>query len=37
MDLRDESSIACTLQRMTETWAGVDVLVNNAGIGMRTG
>ena len=36
MDVRDESSITLALEKMTERWNGIDVLVNNAGIGMRT-
>lgn len=36
MDVRDERSIRSGLTAMLETWAGIDVLINNAGIGMRT-
>lgn len=36
MDVRDENSIERALEIMTRAWAGVDVLVNNAGIGMAT-
>jgi gluconate 5-dehydrogenase len=36
LDVRDEGSVAACVQRAREVWAGIDVLVNNAGIGMRT-
>lgn len=36
VDVRDEQSIRAGLQKMLRAWNGIDVLVNNAGIGMRT-
>ena len=36
LDVRDERSVAACLDRAHQAWGGVDVLVNNAGIGMRT-
>jgi NAD(P)-dependent dehydrogenase (short-subunit alcohol dehydrogenase family) len=36
MDVRKEQSIRAGLAEMLEIWGGVDVLINNAGIGMRT-
>ncbi|TGD80662.1 SDR family NAD(P)-dependent oxidoreductase [Hymenobacter wooponensis] len=36
MDVRDENSIAEALQWVQANWGGLDLLVNNAGIGMRT-
>lgn len=36
LDVRDEASVAACLARARETWGGIDMLVNNAGIGMRT-
>ena len=36
LDVRDESSIASCVARARDTWGGIDMLVNNAGIGMRT-
>lgn len=36
LDVRDEHSVAACVRRMQEVWGGVDMLVNNAGIGMRT-
>jgi NAD(P)-dependent dehydrogenase (short-subunit alcohol dehydrogenase family) len=36
LDVRDEGSIAACVARARETWGGIDMLVNNAGIGMRT-
>jgi len=36
LDVRDERSVAACVDRARETWGGVDMLVNNAGIGMRT-
>ncbi len=32
-DLRDESSIAAMFARIRDDWGGVDVLINNAGLG----
>jgi NADP-dependent 3-hydroxy acid dehydrogenase YdfG len=34
-DLRDEDSIEALFTRVRETWGGVDVLVNNAGLGHK--
>jgi NAD(P)-dependent dehydrogenase (short-subunit alcohol dehydrogenase family) len=36
MDVRDPDSIDHGVQRVVEALSGIDVLVNNAGIGMRT-
>ena len=36
LDVRDERSVAACVARAREAWGGVDMLVNNAGIGMRT-
>jgi gluconate 5-dehydrogenase len=36
LDVRDERSVAACIGRAREEWAGIDMLVNNAGIGMRT-
>ncbi|MFC4762910.1 SDR family NAD(P)-dependent oxidoreductase [Dyella koreensis] len=36
LDVRDERSVADCVARACDTWGGVDMLVNNAGIGMRT-
>jgi NAD(P)-dependent dehydrogenase (short-subunit alcohol dehydrogenase family) len=36
IDVRDEPSIAKGLADMVRLWGGVDVLINNAGIGMQT-
>jgi len=36
LDVRDERSVAACIARACDAWGGVDMLVNNAGIGMRT-
>jgi gluconate 5-dehydrogenase len=36
LDVRDELSVAACVDRAREAWGGIDMLVNNAGIGMRT-
>lgn len=36
MDVRDEQSIATAVEEVRQRWGGLDLLVNNAGIGMRT-
>jgi NAD(P)-dependent dehydrogenase (short-subunit alcohol dehydrogenase family) len=36
LDVRDEHSVAACVERARDAWAGIDMLVNNAGIGMRT-
>jgi NAD(P)-dependent dehydrogenase (short-subunit alcohol dehydrogenase family) len=36
LDVRDERSVAACIARAREAWGGIDTLVNNAGIGMRT-
>lgn len=36
LDVRDEGSVARCVDRAREVWGGIDMLVNNAGIGMRT-
>ncbi|GAB3789779.1 SDR family NAD(P)-dependent oxidoreductase [Dyella agri] len=36
LDVRDERSVADCVALACDAWGGIDVLVNNAGIGMRT-
>jgi gluconate 5-dehydrogenase len=36
LDVRDEQSVAACVDRAFAAWDGIDMLVNNAGIGMRT-
>ena len=36
LDVRHEESVAACVARAREVWGGIDMLVNNAGIGMRT-
>lgn len=36
INVRDEQSIEEGLAEMVQLWGGIDVLINNAGIGMRT-
>jgi NAD(P)-dependent dehydrogenase (short-subunit alcohol dehydrogenase family) len=36
LDVRDEASVATCVTRTLDTFGGIDMLVNNAGIGMRT-
>jgi gluconate 5-dehydrogenase len=36
IDVRDEQSIEKGLAGMNQRWGGIDVLINNAGIGMQT-
>jgi NAD(P)-dependent dehydrogenase (short-subunit alcohol dehydrogenase family) len=36
LDVRDESAVAACIARARDAWGGIDMLVNNAGIGMRT-
>ncbi len=36
MDVRDTASIMPAIAEIADAWGGLDVLVNNAGIGMRT-
>ena len=36
LDVRDEGSVAACVAHALDEWGGVDMLVNNAGIGMRT-
>ncbi len=36
LDVRDERSVATCVARAVGAWGGIDMLVNNAGIGMRT-
>jgi gluconate 5-dehydrogenase len=36
LDVRDERSVAACVARARGVWGGVDMVVNNAGIGMRT-
>ena len=36
MDTRDETAVQEGVERVLEEWGGIDLLVNNAGIGMRT-
>ncbi len=36
MDVRDTASVGRAVAEITKAWDGLDVLVNNAGIGMRT-
>jgi NAD(P)-dependent dehydrogenase (short-subunit alcohol dehydrogenase family) len=35
LDVRDEGSVAACVDRARDAWGGIDMLVNNAGIGMR--
>jgi NAD(P)-dependent dehydrogenase (short-subunit alcohol dehydrogenase family) len=36
LDVRDERSVAACVDRAGDAWGGIDMLVNNAGIGMLT-
>jgi NAD(P)-dependent dehydrogenase (short-subunit alcohol dehydrogenase family) len=36
LDVRDEGSVAACIEQARDAWGGIDMLVNNAGIGMRT-
>jgi NAD(P)-dependent dehydrogenase (short-subunit alcohol dehydrogenase family) len=36
LDVRDERAVAACVARARGAWGGVDMLVNNAGLGMRT-
>lgn len=36
LDVRDERSVESCVRRARDAWGGIDMLVNNAGIGMRT-
>jgi NADP-dependent 3-hydroxy acid dehydrogenase YdfG len=36
LDVRDEGSVAACVDLAHAAWGGIDMLVNNAGIGMRT-
>jgi NAD(P)-dependent dehydrogenase (short-subunit alcohol dehydrogenase family) len=36
LDVRDERSVTACVDRARDAWGGIDMLVNNAGIGMRT-
>lgn len=36
LDVRDERSVGECVARAIDAWGGIDMLVNNAGIGMRT-
>jgi len=36
VDVRDQESIAHAVTSIEDAWGGLDVLINNAGIGMRT-
>jgi gluconate 5-dehydrogenase len=36
LDVRDERSVAACVAHARDRWGGIDMLVNNAGIGMRT-
>jgi gluconate 5-dehydrogenase len=36
LDVRDERSVAACVSRARDAWGAIDMLVNNAGIGMRT-
>jgi NAD(P)-dependent dehydrogenase (short-subunit alcohol dehydrogenase family) len=36
LDVRDERSVSACISRAMDIWGGIDMLVNNAGIGMRT-
>jgi NAD(P)-dependent dehydrogenase (short-subunit alcohol dehydrogenase family) len=36
LEVRDERSVAACVARARDAWGGIDMLVNNAGIGMRT-
>src|SRR5436305_8340427 len=35
LDVRDERSVATCVARARDAWGGIDMLVNNAGIGRR--
>ncbi|MBS1862363.1 MAG: SDR family oxidoreductase [Actinobacteria bacterium] len=36
LDVRDDQSVAACIDQARAAWGGIDMLVNNAGIGMRT-
>lgn len=36
MDVRDENSVVSAIDSVIGRWSGIDVLINNAGIGMKT-
>lgn len=36
MDTRDEASVAAAVRSLLDRWGSIDVVVNNAGLGMRT-
>ena len=36
LDVYDELSVAACVARIRDAWGGIDMLVNNAGTGMRT-
>jgi NAD(P)-dependent dehydrogenase (short-subunit alcohol dehydrogenase family) len=36
LDVRDDESVTNCVDRALDAWGGIDLLVNNAGIGMRT-
>jgi NAD(P)-dependent dehydrogenase (short-subunit alcohol dehydrogenase family) len=36
LDVRDERSVAACVDRARDAWGRIDMLVNNAGVGMRT-
>jgi NADP-dependent 3-hydroxy acid dehydrogenase YdfG len=36
IDVRDTASITRAVTALDDAWGGLDVLVNNAGLGMRT-
>jgi gluconate 5-dehydrogenase len=36
MDTRDEAAVQAGVDRLLDVWGGLDLLVNNAGLGMRT-